>query len=95
MTPLYLTCGLDPEVADHYIVRPQALNYNLADSTAAALVHGWSLVAPAGLSLVSCPDPTHSNEEKGLVFWYSSSNFWGLVQNSGKPIRIVPCDLEK
>ena len=26
---------------------------------------------------------------------YSSSNFWGLVQNSGKPIRIVPCDLEK
>ena len=26
--------------------------------------------------------------------WYSSSNFWGLVQNSGKPIRIVPCDLD-
>ena len=24
--------------------------------------------------------------------WYSSSNFWGFVQNSGKPIRIVPCD---
>ena len=22
-------------------------------------------------------------------------NFWGLVQNSGKPIRIVACDLEK
>ena len=43
-------------------------------------------------SIVSCPDPTHSNVEKGLVLL---SNFWGLVQNSGKPIRIVPCDLEK
>ena len=26
---------------------------------------------------------------------YSSNNFWGLVQNSGKPIRMAPCDLEK
>ena len=41
--------------------------------------------------IVSCPDPTHSNEEKGLVLF---KQFWGLVQNSGKLIRIVPCDLE-
>ena len=30
--------------------------------------------------------------KKQRVTWYSSSNFWDLVQNS-KPIRIVPCDM--
>ena len=32
-----------------------------------------------------------------LVFFeqFLGPDFWGLVQNSGKPIRIVPCDLEK
>ena len=43
-------------------------------------------ISESHTSLVSCPDPTHSHEEN------SSSNFWGLVQNSGKPIRIVLCD---
>ena len=35
--------------------------------------------------LVSCPDPTHSNEEKGLVLFEQflglSSEFWEANQN--------------
>ena len=37
------------------------------------------------LQVVSCPDPTHSNEEKGLVFFEQflglSSEFWEANQN--------------
>ena len=39
----------------------------------------------ATLEIVLCPDPTHSNEEKGLVFfeqfWGLSSEFWEANQN--------------
>ena len=49
--------------------------------------------AVGGSVVVSCPDPTHSNEEKGLVLFEQflglSSEFWEAN------IRIVPCDLEK
>ena len=38
-----------------------------------------------GGRVVSCPDPTHSNEEKGLVFFEQflglSSEFWEANQN--------------
>ena len=38
-----------------------------------------------GRQVVSCPDPTHSNEEKGLVFFEQflglSSEFWEANQN--------------
>ena len=49
-------------------------------------VHGWFACMRV---LVSCPDPTLSHKEKGLVFF---KQFLGL---SGKPIIVIACDLEK
>ena len=54
------------------------------------LSQSLSGVLPARARFISLP-PTLTRRR----VWYSSSDFWGLVQNSGKPIRIVPCDLEK
>ena len=39
------------------------------------------------------PRPHPLPRGEGSVLF--SSNFWGLVQNSGEPIRIVPRDLDK
>ena len=64
-----------------------------SELSAEKLPFSASIVMSSGSTIVSCPDPTHSNEEKGLSI--DLVLFEQFLQNSGKPIRIIPCDLEK